>query len=114
MLADPGSGGDLVSAPDTTGDRPCGCRSGTADRCARCAVAPELRAVVAAPVDERVELRAEVARLKAHLDAVCAERDAALESARTIRAAVLREHALDQLDQALAQMDASLAILRAQ
>lgn len=100
--------------PDTTGDRPCGCRVGTADRCARCATAPQLRAVVAAPVDERVELRSEVARLLAHLDAVCAERDAALESARTIRAATLREHALDQLDLAQAMVDGALAVLRAQ
>jgi len=114
VLADPGSGGDLVIPPDTTGDRPCGCRVGTADRCARCATAPQLRAVVAAPVDERVELRAEIARLLAHLNAESAARDAAMESARTIRAATLREHALDQLDQARAMTDAALAILRAQ
>ena len=104
----------MSGTPDTTGDRPCGCRSGTADRCARCAVAPALRVAPAAPVDERVELRAEVARLLAHLDAVCAERDAALESARTIRAALLREHALDQLDLAQAMVDGALAILKAQ
>ena len=103
-----------MSAPDTTGDRPCGCRVGTADRCARCAVAPQLRAVVAAPVDERVEMRAEIARLMAHLDAVCAERDAALESARTIRAAVLREHALERLQQAQALIDEALVTLMAQ
>ena len=93
--------------PDTTGDRPCGCRVGTADRCARCATAPQLRAVVAAPVDERAELRGQVARLEAELAA-------ALESARTIRAAVLREHALDQLDLAQAMVDGALAVLRAQ
>ena len=92
--------------PDTTGDRPCGCRVGTADRCARCATAPQLRAVVAAPVDERAELRGQVARLEAELAA-------ALESARTIRAAVLREHALDQLDLAQAMVDGALAVLRA-
>ena len=92
--------------PDTTGDRPCGCRVGTADRCARCATAPQLRAVVAAPVDERAELRGQVARLEAELAA-------ALESARTIRAAVLREHALDQLDLAQAMTDGALAILKA-
>ena len=104
----------MSGTPDTTGDRPCGCRSGTADRCARCAVAPALRVAPAVNVDERVELRAEVARLLAHLDAVCAERDAALESARTVCAAVLREHALDQLDQAQALTAAALAVLRAQ
>jgi hypothetical protein len=93
--------------PDTTGDRPCGCRVGTADRCARCATAPQLRAVVAAPVDERAELRGQVARLEAELAA-------ALESARTIRAATLREHALDQLDLAQAMVDGALAVLRAQ
>ena len=92
--------------PDTTGDRPCGCRVGTADRCARCATAPQLRAVVAAPVDERAELRGQVARLEAELAA-------ALESARTIRAATLREHALDQLDLAQAMVDGALAVLRA-
>ena len=101
-------------SPDTTGDRPCGCRVGTADRCARCAVAPALRAVVAAPVDERAELRSELVRLSAQLAAVEAARDAALDLARTIRAAALREHALDQLDQAQAMIDAALSILRAQ
>ena len=104
----------MSAPPDTTGDRPCGCRSGTADRCARCAVAPALRVAPAAPVDERVELRAEVARLLAQIAAVCAERDAALESARTVCAAVLREHALDQLDLAQAMTDGALAILKAQ
>ena len=97
----------MSAPPDTTGDRPCGCRVGTADRCARCATAPQLRAVVAAPVDERAELRGQVARLEAELAA-------ALESARTIRAAVLREHALDQLDLAQAMVDGALAVLRAQ
>ena len=100
--------------PDTTGDRPCGCRVGTADRCARCAVAPALRVAPAVPVDERAELRGQVARLEAELAAVCAERDAAIEAARTIRAAVLREHALDQLDLAQAMTDGALAILKAQ
>jgi phage I-like protein len=87
---------------------------GTADRCARCAVAPALRAVVAAPVDEVAALRSELVRLSAQLAAVEVERDAAIESARTIRAAALREHALDQLDQAQAMIDAALAILREQ
>ena len=96
-----------MSAPDTTGDRPCGCRVGTADRCARCATAPQLRAVVAAPVDERVELRAEIARLKVELAA-------ALEAARTIRAAVMREHALERLQQAQALIDEALVTLMAQ
>ena len=106
MLAVAG-GGDLVSGtPDTTGDRPCGCRSGTADRCARCAVAPALRVAPVVNVDERVELRSEVARLEVELAA-------ALESARTIRAATLREHALDQLDLAQAMVDGALAVLRA-
>ena len=104
----------MSGTPDTTGDRPCGCRVGTADRCARCAVAPALRAVVAAPVDARAELRDEVARLSAQLAAAEVERVLALEAARTIRAAVLREHALDQLDQAQALTAAALAVLRAQ
>lgn len=93
--------------PDTTGDRPCGCRVGTADRCARCATAPQLRAVVAAPVDERVELRSEVARLEVELAA-------ALESVRTVRAAVMREHALEKLQQAQALIDEALSTLMAQ
>ncbi len=93
--------------PDTTGDRPCGCRVGTADRCARCATAPQLRAVVAAPVDERVELRSEVARLEVELAA-------ALESVRTVRAAVQREHALEKLQQAQALIDEALSTLMAQ
>jgi hypothetical protein len=58
-------------------------------------------------VDERAELRGQVARLEAELAA-------ALESARTIRASVLREHALDQLDLAQAMVDGALAVLRAQ
>ena len=103
----------MSGTPDTTGDRPCGCRVGTADRCARCAVAPALRVAPAVPVDERAELRAEVARLLEQLAAVGVERDAALESARTIRAALLREHALDQLDLAQAMTDGALAILKA-
>ncbi len=94
-------------SPDTTGDRPCGCRVGTADRCARCATAPQLRAVVAAPVDERVELRSEVARLEVELAA-------ALESVRTVRAAVQREHALEKLQQAQALIDEALSTLMAQ
>ncbi len=94
-------------SPDTTGDRPCGCRVGTADRCARCATAPQLRAVVAAPVDERVELRSEVARLEVELAA-------ALESVRTVRAAVMREHALEKLQQAQALIDEALSTLMAQ
>ncbi len=93
--------------PDTTGDRPCGCRVGTADRCARCATAPQLRVAPAAPVDERVELRSEVARLEVELAA-------ALESARTIRAAVMREHALEKLQQAQALIDEALSTLMAQ
>ena len=93
--------------PDTTGDRPCGCRVGTADRCARCATAPQLRAVVAPPIDERVELRSEVARLEVELAA-------ALESARTIRAATQREHALEKLQQAQALIDEALSTLMAQ
>jgi hypothetical protein len=61
-----------------------------------------------------VELRDEVARLSAQLAAAEVERDAALEAARTIRAAALREHALDQLDQAQALTAAALAVLRGQ
>jgi len=101
-----------VSAPDTTGDRPCGCRVGTADRCARCATAPQLRTV--AKIDPREDLGMQVALLAAQLAAVEVERDAALESARTIRAATQREHALERLQQAQVLIDEALVTLMAQ
>ncbi len=62
---------------------------------------------MAAPVDERVELRSEVARLEVELAA-------ALESVRTVRAAVQREHALEKLQQAQALIDEALSTLMAQ
>ncbi len=62
---------------------------------------------MAAPVDERVELRSEVARLEVELAA-------ALESVRTVRAAVMREHALEKLQQAQALIDEALSTLMAQ
>jgi len=56
----------------------------------------------------------QVALLAAQLAAVEVERDAALESARTIRAAVMREHALERLQQAQALIDEALVTLMAQ
>lgn len=75
--------------------------------------APALRSVAAVPVDERGVLCSELARLAAQLAAVKVERDEARESARTIRAATLREHALDQMKQAQSMIDAALPFLRA-
>jgi len=56
----------------------------------------------------------QVALLAAQLAAVEVERDAALESARTIRAATQREHALERLQQAQVLIDEALVTLMAQ